>query len=72
MSKIVNARQIDVRQHRKKSSQIKDTESRARSRRESIVRSDLKKKIELSKSNQKLAVKLFSQKPTYQVGNLER
>ncbi len=52
--------------------QIKRSESKSRSAREALERADLQKQVQLSKSNQKLAVKLFSQKPTYRVKQFEK
>jgi hypothetical protein len=37
-----------------------------------LIRADLRRKSEIAKINQQLAIKLFTSKPTYQLVNLER
>jgi hypothetical protein len=51
LSKIVNARQINVAQHRNMINQIKRSESKSRTARESLERRDLRKQVQLSRSN---------------------
>lgn len=68
----MDARQVNTRSRENLFTGIKREESRSRSTRNAMVRADMRKMSEIAVSNQKLAVKLFTSKPTYQVVNLER
>lgn len=68
----MDARQVDLRSRDRIISGIRREESRSRSQRSAIARADLRKMSEIAASNQKLAVKLYTKKPTYQVLDLEK
>ena len=72
LQKIVEARQINVKARHSVVSSIRKDEDRSRSVREALHRESLRKQGEIAMSNQKLAVKLFTQKPTYEVLQSEK
>ena len=51
---------------------IKKEENRSRSVRDALARANQRRTTELALQNQKFAVKLFTQKPTYQVLSYEK
>ena len=72
LKKIIDARQINVKSRERLVSGIRNEENRASSSRNATLRADLKKQSEIAHRNQKLAIKLFTSKPTYQIVNFER
>lgn len=53
-------------------SSIQRNENRSNSQRNAMIRAESRKNSEIAKKNQKLAIKLFTTKPTYQAVNLEK
>ena len=51
---------------------IRKDEERSRSVRDAMHRESLRRQSQIAMSNQKLAVKLFTQKPTYEVLQFEK
>lgn len=65
LQRIVDARQVNVRNRMSLISSIQAEEKRANSQRGAMLRADARKMSSIALSNQKLAVKLFTSKPTY-------
>ena len=65
LQRIVDARQVDFKSRDSLLSGIKSSESRVRSTREANQRADTRRMSQVALENQKIAVKLFTQKPTY-------
>ena len=72
LQKIVEARQIDVKSRHQIVNQIRKEEERARSVRDAMLRETFRKQSRIAIDNQKFAVKLFTQKPTYGTLELEK
>jgi len=72
LQKIVEARQINVKVKTCNLNDIRKEEQRARSTRDANVRAGLRRQSEIAMNNQKLAIKLFTQKPTYQALDWEK
>ena len=68
---IVNARKINFKETMNYITEIKRQESRSQIKRQALFRQDLYKQMDINKSNQRLAIRLFGQKPTYQVLKFE-
>jgi hypothetical protein len=69
----VSARKVDFYDSREKlQSGIRREDSRQRSTRNALVRADMRKMSEIAASNRKLAVKLFTSKPTYSAQLFDR
>lgn len=63
---------MNVQSRERLISGIRREEQQARSTRDALARADQRKMSQIADSNKKLALKLFTSKPTYQVMNLER
>ena len=72
LQKIVEARQINVKARHQVVNTIRKDEDRSRSVKDAMARESLRRQSEIAMSNQKLAVKLFTQKPTYEVLTFEK
>jgi hypothetical protein len=72
LQKIVEARQINVKARGQFVASIKQEEIRSRSVRDALQRANARRATELALENQRFAVKLFTQKPTYQVLTYEK
>lgn len=72
LQKIVEARQINVKARGQFVASIKQEEIRSRSVRDALQRANARRATELALENQRFAVKLFTQKPTYQVLSYEK
>jgi hypothetical protein len=59
LKQIVNARKINYKDTIDYVTEIRSLESRSMILKEAIFRKDLKKQIEINKSNQRLAIRLF-------------
>lgn len=68
----MNARKINEKDQNKFVSEIKLSESKKRLLRESNQRVDFRKQLEITKSNKKLAVKLFALKSNYRKFEMEK
>ena len=62
LQKIVEARQINVKSKSNNLADIRREEHRARSTRDANLRAGLRRQSEIAMNNQKLAIKLFTQK----------
>ena len=72
LQRIVDARQVNVRSRETLMSSIKAADSRNNTARNDYLRSQSRRQSELDQSNRKLAVKLFTSKPSVQAVTLER
>ena len=72
LQKIVEARQINVKARHKLVSTIKKDEDRSRSVRDALARASVRRQSEIAMDNQRIAVKLFTQKPTYELLKFEK
>ena len=72
LAHIIGARQVDIRSRKTLVKTIKVGESLSQNRQVALLRSGMHRQSEIARSNQKLAIKLFTQKPTYQVMKFEK
>ena len=72
LQKIVEARQINVKARNQLVTSIKKDEDRSRSVRDAMARANVRKQSEIAMDNQRIAVKLFTQKPTYELLRYEK
>lgn len=72
LQKIVEARQINVKARHKLVNTIKRDEDRSRSVRDALARASVRRQSEIAMDNQRIAVKLFTQKPTYELLKFEK
>ena len=71
LQKIVEARQINVKARNQLVTSIKKDEDRSRSVRDAMARANVRRQSEIAMDNQRIAVKLFTQKPTYELLRFE-
>ena len=72
LQKIVEARQINVKARHQLVNTIKKDEDRSRSVRDALARANVRRQSEIAMDNQRIAVKLFTQKPTYELLRFEK
>lgn len=72
LQRIVDARQVDDKSRSSLINVIRQGEERARLGKVASLRAVDRKQTQLAVDNQRMAVKLFSQKPTYQIMDMER
>lgn len=72
LQKIVEARQINVKARNQLVGNIKKDEDRSRSVRDAMARANVRRQSEIAMNNQRIAVKLFTQKPTYELIRSEK
>ena len=72
LQKIVEARQINVKARHQLVTTIKKDEDRTRSVRDAMARKTVRHQSQIALDNQRIAVKLFTQKPTYEVLKFEK
>ena len=72
LQKIVEARQINVKARHQLVNTIKKDEDRSRSVRDALARANVRRQSEIAMDNQRIAVKLFTQKPTYELLKFEK
>lgn len=72
LQKIVEARQINFKARHQLVGTIKKDEDRSRSVRDALARASVRRQSDIAMDNQRIAVKLFTQKPTYELLKFEK